>query len=127
MALHHYRVVVRGVFDELDDGGRERLRESLDEHDIFRSEFTSDGTLTYDHHLHAFNARLSLRTEVDDGASPAASVADVEEIALRRTIDLLAGLGVRGRDLRVFPTDMADMWGSAPRRERLREARSRDA
>jgi Family of unknown function (DUF6204) len=123
VALHLYRVVVRGVFDSLDDTGRDRLRGALDAHDIFDSAFTEAGTLTYDHHLHAFNTRFALRA---DGA-PADNLAEVEAVSLARTADLLAELGVTGRDLRVAITDMADVWGSADRRDRLREGRSQDA
>ena len=121
MAVHHYRVVVRGVFDRLDDPARDRLREALDAHDIFDSAFTEAGTLTYDDHLHAFNTRFEVRADGD----AAENVATVERVALERTAELLAGVGVRGRDHRVAITDMADMWGPSDRRTRLREGRRR--
>ena len=106
MALHIYRVVVRGRFDGLDDDARARLRAAAPEHDIFLSAFTPDGTLTYDHFLHAFNTRFELRADGD----PAENEAAVGATALARTEGLLAGLGVRGRDHRVTITDMASIW-----------------
>ena len=119
MSLHHFRIVVRGVFDGLDETARVRLRAALGDHDIFDSAFTEAGTLTYDGHLHAFNTRFGLRAEGERDQARA----EVERLALERTVDLLAGLDVAGRDLRVTITDMADMWGSEQRRDRLREAR----
>jgi hypothetical protein len=119
MELHHYRVVVRGVFDGLDAPARDRLRDALVDHDIFDSAFTDGGTLTYDDHLHAFNTRFALRVAGDR----AEARAEVESVALARTADLLGSLDVSGRELRVSITDMADMWGSEQRRDRLREAR----
>jgi len=123
MALHLYRVVVRGVFDSLDDSDRNRLRDALDAHDIFDSAFTESGTLTYDHHLHAFNTRFALRAE----GTQADNLAEVEVVALTRTVELLQALDIAGRDLRVSITDMADMWGSSERRDRRREGRGQDA
>jgi hypothetical protein len=106
MGLHIYRVVVRGRFDGLDDDARDRLRAAAPEHDIFLSAFTPDGTLTYDHFIHAFNTRFELRADGD----PAENEAAVGATALARTEDLLAALGVRGRDHRVTITDMASIW-----------------
>lgn len=106
MGLHIYRVVVRGRFDGLDDAARERLRAAAPEHDIFVSAFTPDGTLTYDHFLHAYNTRFELRANGDPADNEAAVRAD----ALTRTAALLAALGVRGRDERVTVTDMASIW-----------------
>ncbi|QGG96780.1 DUF6204 family protein [Actinomarinicola tropica] len=107
MALHLYRVVVRGRFDGLDDAARERLRAAAPEHDIFRSAFTRDGTLTYDQHLYAFNARFEMRADGD----PAENEAEVSARALERTADLLAALGVQGSHTKVQLTDMASIWG----------------
>ena len=115
MGLHLYRVVVRGVFDHPDDDEKARLRDAAADHDIFGSAFTAEGTLTYDHFLHAFNTRFALRTDGD----PAENEAAVTAAALSRTEGLLAELGVGGRDHRVTITDMADMWGGRERRPRL--------
>lgn len=106
MALHIYRVVVRGRFDDLDEPARDRLRTAAPDHDIFRSAFTRDGTLTYDHFLYAFNTRFELRADGD----PADNEAQVTAEALERTEALLAALGVRGRDHKVTLTDMASIW-----------------
>ena len=119
VALHIYRVVVRGVFDDLGADDRTRLAEHAGEHDIFDSAYTADGTLTYDHHLHAFNTRFELRADGD----PAEAQEEVRVTALARTEQLLARHAVRGRDLRVTVTDMADMWGAASRRDRVQRGR----
>lgn len=106
MALHLYRVVVRGRFDGLDDAGRDRLRAAAPEHDIFRSAFTRDGTLTYDEHLYAFNTRFEMRAD----GNPADNEAEVTARALERTAEILATLGVRGSHTKVQITDMASIW-----------------
>jgi len=115
MGLHLYRVVVRGVFDHPDDEQKARLRAAAGDHDIFRSAFTDDGTLTYDHFLHAFNTRFALRA----AGEPAENEAAVTATALARTERLLADLGVQGANHRVTVTDMAAMWGGRERRPRL--------
>ncbi len=106
MGLQIFRVVVRGRFDGLDDVDRERLRAAAADHDITVSAFTRDGTLTYDHFLYAFNTRFELRAE----RSPDENEAAVTATALARTAELLAALGVRGREQRVTLTDMASIW-----------------
>ncbi|MBK5223502.1 MAG: hypothetical protein JJE52_11640 [Acidimicrobiia bacterium] len=111
MALHIYRVVVRGYFADLDDDARATLRASADAHDIFESAFTESGTLTYTSDLYAFNTRFALRATGD----PAENEAEVTAVALEHTERLLADFGVTGkglgnRPMQVIITDMADMW-----------------
>ena len=106
MGLQLFRVVVRGRFDGLADEDRERLRAAAADHDVTVSAFTRDGTLTYDHFLYAFNTRFELRAN----GSPAENEAEVTAAALVRTDELLAALGVRGREHRVTVTDMASIW-----------------
>lgn len=110
MTLRIYRVVVRGRFEALDDEQRQALRDAAPDHDIFESAFTPEGTLTYDHHLYAFNTRFGLRARGEREEAEA----EVREVALERTDALLAALGVQGSVNRVVVTDMADMWADRP-------------
>jgi hypothetical protein len=106
MTLRIYRVVVRGRFEGLDDAQRRALRDAAPAHDIFESAFTPEGTLTYDHHLYAFNTRFDLRARGEREEAEA----EVRQVALERTEALLAELGVRGTVTKVVVSDMADIW-----------------
>ncbi|MGW3494085.1 DUF6204 family protein [Streptomyces sp. NPDC001020] len=48
MSIRTFRIMVRGVFDGLDDGQRAELLERAAEHDVLRAAFTPEGHLTYD-------------------------------------------------------------------------------
>lgn len=101
-----YRVVVRGHVAELDDEVRAALLAEAEEHSIFRSAFTADGTFTYDERLVAFNLRYEIRVPDDaDGAGAPA----VDE-ALARASAWLTSVGIGHKHLRATATDMADLW-----------------
>jgi len=84
-----YRVTVRGRFHELSEDARAYLAKHRTEHDIFRSAFTPEGTLTFDDRLDFFNLRYEVRLTGDD-ASPARAVetAEAEAEAFLRTLRL---------------------------------------
>ncbi|EST34290.1 DUF6204 family protein [Streptomyces roseochromogenus] len=48
MSTRTFRITVRGTFDNLTDAQRAALLAEAAEHDVLRSAFTPEGTLTYD-------------------------------------------------------------------------------
>ncbi|MGY1774989.1 DUF6204 family protein [Geodermatophilus sp. SYSU D00804] len=92
MSSRTYRVVVRGVFDGLDDGRRAWLRERAAGHDLFVSAFTEEGTTTYDDRLAAFSHRVVVRVEPGPGEEAEACTAG--ELSALRWLEH-AGLGWR--------------------------------
>src|SRR6185312_15573157 len=87
-----YRVIVRGVFDGLDDAQRTRLRAEAAAHDLLVSSFTEEGTLSYDERLAAFSHRVLVRVEAGSGEEGDAHAAG--ELAAITYLDA-AGLGYR--------------------------------
>jgi len=105
-----YRVIVRGVFDGLDDERRALLRDRAADHDLFASEFTESGTLTYDQHLSAFSHRVLVRVEGGPGEEDDARTAG--ELSALEHLD---ALGVSARRLRSTATCMDDVKVRRPR------------
>jgi hypothetical protein len=99
-----YRVVVRGVFDGLDEARRDRLRADAASHDIFDSAFTEAGSLTYDGSLSAFSVRVVVR--VDPGSDEEAEAQTAGELTALEHLD---ALGVGHRRLRSTVTCMDDV------------------
>ena len=104
MSTRTYRVVVRGVFDGLDDGQRVRLRARAAEHDLFTSAFTEQGTTTYDERLVAFSHRVVVR--VDAGAGEEAEAYTAGELS---ALQWLEDAGVGWRRLRSTGTCTDDV------------------
>lgn len=105
-----YRVVVRGQFADLDDDTRQRLLAEADEHDVFRSAFTADGTFTYDTRLVAFNLRYETRVPdaaTENGGDPQEAAVT---LARERASTWLTSVGLGHKHLRATATDMATMW-----------------
>jgi len=100
-----YRVTVRGRFEGLDERTRARLLAAVDEHDIFVSAYTVEGTFTYDHKLEFFNLRYEVRL---NGAS--ASEKEAADVGLREAEEFLRTLGYGHKGLRAKAVDMATMW-----------------
>lgn len=100
-----YRAVVRGQFADLDEPQRRRLLDDAPAHHFHKSAFTSDGTLTYDEQLVAFNFRYEIR-HGDDGPSED----DIGDAAIERARATLAADGLAAKHLRVAVTDMATIW-----------------
>ena len=107
MATHIHRVIVRGFFDGLDDEQRARLLAEQPDHDILRSAFSREGSLTYEPNLSAFSFRYEVRTTDEDGDEHHASAI---EIGLAEAEAALAELGVGAKHLRATAADMADVW-----------------
>jgi len=107
MATHIHRVIVRGFFDGLDDEQRAWLRAEQPDHDILRSAFSREGSLTYEPNLSAFSFRYEVRTTDDDGDDHhEAAIA----IGTARAEAALAAMGVGAKHLRATAADMADVW-----------------
>ncbi len=109
MATRIYRVVVRGHFHGLDEEQRANLRAAAADHEIFKSAYTRDGTLTYEPNLVAFSFRYEMR-EPDDTLSDAeaeSAVIDAAKAKARASLDVM---GVEHRHLRATATNMADVW-----------------
>lgn len=101
MAVHVYRVIVRGRFVGLDDDARARLTADLDRHAGLPEGFTTEGTLTYDARLDFFTLRYEVRTTDDE---------DVEEVATARATEDLRRSGLPHGPLTIRATDMATVW-----------------
>ena len=109
MSLRTYRVIVRGVFDGLDDAQRTRLRDRLAAHDLFASAFTERGSLTYDAALSPFSHRVVVQVEGGHGeeddahtAGELSAMAALEELGvawrrLRSTVTCTDDVRVRRR------------------------------
>jgi hypothetical protein len=109
VSIRTYRVIVRGVFDSLDDEQRTRLRGQLAAHDLFASAFTETGSLTYDAALGPFSHRVVVHVEggpaeEDDAhaAGELSAMAALEELGvawrnLRSTVTCTDDVKVRRR------------------------------
>lgn len=107
MGTHIHRVVVRGFFDDLDDRQRAGLREAQPDHDILRSSFSREGSLTYEPNVTAFSFRFEVRTTDDDGANPHEAAI---RVGMERARAALDDMGVGYKHLRATAADMADIW-----------------
>ena len=81
------------------------------EHEIFRSAYTRDGTLTYQPDLVAFSFRYEVR---DSGDDPAEAEHRVVAIAMDRARAALDARGIGFKHLRATATDMASVWDASP-------------
>ncbi|MFJ5551351.1 DUF6204 family protein [Streptomyces sp. NPDC093225] len=110
MSERTYRVIVRGVFADLDDTQRTQLLATADEHDILSAAFTDDGTLVYDRELRAFSFRCVVRqaADLEDEAAGGA--------ACDRAAAALAERGIGHGALRTKVTSVDDMRIRRPRR-----------
>jgi Family of unknown function (DUF6204) len=102
-----FRVTVRGQFKELTDVARAYLLSTAEEHDLFLSRFTEEGTFTYDKRLQFFNLRYEVR-EATDG-NPEATPVNPELIALREAELFLRTLRITHGPLRAAVMDMTGM------------------
>ncbi len=108
--MRTYRVIVRGVFDGLDDEQRALLRARAAEHDLFVAAFTEAGTLSYDEQLSAFSHRVVCRVEGGPGEEEDARTAG--ELSALEHLD---ALGVGFRRLRSTVTSVDDVRIRRPR------------
>ncbi|MET7682124.1 DUF6204 family protein [Streptomyces sp. NPDC005423] len=101
---HTYRVIVRGTWDGLTDGARERLLAEAAGHGMLSMRFTEDGSLSYEPSpLKHFSWRYVVVSEAVDGEEMAAAIAE------DRAETALASLGYGFRDLRSTVTDLDTM------------------
>jgi hypothetical protein len=107
---HIFRVTVRGRFSELSESQRTRLVETLDDHHITKSAYTSEGTFTYDANIYAFSLRYEIRTE-DEQPDLVAS-----ERGLSQAQNFLHTLEIGFSHLKITTTDMQSMWDAAAKR-----------
>lgn len=94
---HTYRVIVRGTWDGLADGARERLLAEADEHGLASMRFTSEGSLTYDRVLKHFSYRFVVESDAEDGEEMAEALA--EERAEAALQGARRGLRLRGAEV----------------------------
>jgi Family of unknown function (DUF6204) len=99
-----YRVIVRGVFDGLDDDRRAWLRDRAAAHDLFASAFTEEGSTTYDGALAAFSHRVVVH--VDAGPGEEAEACTAGELS---ALQWLEDAGVGWRRLRSTATCTDDV------------------
>ncbi|HQZ33022.1 MAG TPA: DUF6204 family protein [Ilumatobacteraceae bacterium] len=104
-----FRVTVRGRFALLSDPAHRYLAAAQQEHDIFTSAYTPEGTFTYDAKLDFFNLRYEIRSSADQPADDAAQ-RGMDEASL-----FLGTMKFGYRDLRVDVVDMTAMWDSVRR------------
>jgi hypothetical protein len=112
-----YRVTVRGQFAGLSERSKTWLIQAADEHDIFLSSFTEEGTFTYDRRLHAFNLRYEVRLGRSEGEATTDSPAnDPAEEGLLRARLFLRTMGIGHGPLRAAVMDMSAMTERAQQR-----------
>ena len=104
VSLRTYRVIVRGVFTDLDDDQRARLRELAPAHDLFASVFTAAGSLSYDGQLAAFSHRVQVQVDAGPGEEE-----DAHTAGQLSALAALEELGVAHRRLRSTVTCTDDV------------------
>lgn len=100
MPRKNYQVIVYGTFATLDDDQRAELLAMADDHDLLRSKFTEEGTVTYERSLRTFTFRCVAQADAEDTIGEV--VAGAEELATVAVRDL----GADVRDLRSVCTDL---------------------
>jgi Family of unknown function (DUF6204) len=98
------RVTVRGRFGRLSARALDYLRSNLDQHDVYRSEYTVEGTLTYDTVIDYFSIRYEIRVGDND---PDIAAIDRGIAEARR---FLTTMDFDHRSLCASATDAAAAW-----------------
>lgn len=107
-AAQVHRVTVRGRFADLSEQARRYLQGARDEHDLFLSAYTEEGTFTYDERVQFFNLRYEVRGAADDVAAGERGAREAEQFL--RTM----GFGFKG--LKVDVVDATAIWDDAQQR-----------
>ncbi|NEA46157.1 DUF6204 family protein [Streptomyces sp. SID10815] len=103
-AQHTYRVIVRGAWDGLTEGARERLLAEAADHGMMSMRFTEEGSLSYEPApLKHFSMRYVVVCDAEDGAELAAAIAE------DRAATALRELGYGFGELRSTVTDLDTM------------------
>jgi hypothetical protein len=101
---HTYRVIVRGVWDDLTERARTRLLAEAADHGMTSMRFTEEGSLSYEAApLKHVSMRYVVVSEAQDGEEMAAAIAE------DRAATALRELGYGFRDLRSTVTDLDTM------------------
>ncbi|MCB0957238.1 MAG: DUF6204 family protein [Ilumatobacteraceae bacterium] len=103
-----HRVTVRGRFADLTEQARRYLAGAREEHDVFRSAYTAEGTFTYDQAIRFFNLRYEIRGA---GGDDEAGVLGLEEAE-----QFLRTMGFGHTGLTVNVVDTGAIWDNAAAR-----------
>ena len=118
MSTRDFRITVRGVFDRLTSDQKAELLAQAEAHDIYHSEFTAEGHLTYD-----VAARPAFTFRFLDSGEKAE---DITAATARAEAKAVAWLGQRGlayKNLSSTATDMAEVPLSKRQRHAITKAR----
>jgi len=97
-----YRVTIRGRFGALSEAARTYLQRHVDDHEIFKSAYTPEGSFTYDARIDFFNLRYEIKVDGD--------VAAAEESGLVEAESFLATMGFVHRGLKATVVEMSTVW-----------------
>ena len=113
MSTREFRITVRGAFNGLSSDQRAELLTEAGAHDIFHSEFTTEGNLTYD-----IAARPAFTFRFLESGEKAEDITAATERAEAEAAAWLSKRGYAYKNLRSQATDMAE----APLSKRQRHA-----
>jgi Family of unknown function (DUF6204) len=113
VSTREFRITVRGAFDGLTPDHRAELLAEAGAHDIFHSEFTTEGHLSYD-----IAARPAFTFRFLESGEKAEDITAATERAEAAAAAWLSQHGYAYKDLRSQATDMAE----APLSKRQRHA-----
>ena len=113
MSTRNFRITVRGAFDGLTAEQRAELLAAAEAHDIYHSEFTAEGHLTYD-----IAARPAFTFRFLESGEKAEDITAATERAEAAAAAWLSQRGYAYKNLRSQATDMAE----APLSKRQRHA-----
>jgi len=119
MSIRTFRVMVRGVFDGLDDGQRAELLERAAEHDVLRAAFTPQGHLSYD-----LSARPAFTFRFLDSGEAEEDILAATERAEDAAKAWLAERGYGYKNLRSTAQDLSQAPLGKRQRRAMREASS---
>ena len=118
MSTRQFRITVRGAFDGLTSDQRAELLAEAEAHDIFHSQFTAEGHLTYDIAARpAFTFRFLESGEKAEDITAATGRAEAAAVAW------LSQRGYAYKNLRAQATDMAEVPLSKRQRHAITKAR----
>jgi hypothetical protein len=113
-----FRITVRGAFDGLTPEQRAELLAAAEAHDIFHSEFTAEGHLTYD-----VAARPAFTFRFLESGERAEDITAATERAEAAAVAWLSRRGYAYKNLRSQATDMAEAPLSKRQRHAITKAR----
>ena len=119
MSIRTFRIIVRGVFDGLDDGQRAELLERAAEHDVLRAAFTPEGHLSYD-----IAARPAFAFRFLDSGEAEEDILTATERAEEAAKSWLAERGYGYKNLRSKAEDLSQAPLGKRQRRTLRNASS---